>query len=268
MTVGGSGRSAAGRWTDLGPRIGSSAALVVAGVAAIWLGGAWFAAFVAAIVGVIVWELSVMAAADRPVLLAVVAAACTLGTSVLPAGLGLPLALLPVLVGIGRVHRVRVAHALFTALLVLAGYGLVELRDAGSPTWIVWLVLVVAATDIAGYFVGKKIGGPLFWRQVSPKKTWSGIIGGWVAALLVAVAAMALGHGGPELLGIAVALSMASQFGDIAESALKRHVGVKDSSRLLPGHGGFFDRFDGVLGAAVLLLIAGPLAGFPPVGAT
>jgi len=69
---------------------------------------------------------------------------------------------------------------------------------------------------------------------------------------------------GVELIGISVALSMASQMGDIAESAIKRHVGVKDSSNLLPGHGGVFDRFDGMLGAALLLLFVESVTAFPP----
>ena len=66
------------------------------------------------------------------------------------------------------------------------------------------------------------------------------------------------------LIGLSVAVSMASQLGDIAESAIKRRAGVKDSSNLIPGHGGLFDRFDGMLGAALFILIAGQIVGFPP----
>ncbi len=255
---------AGGRFTDLGARLGSSAALAGASIGAVWLGGVWFTLFTAAIVGVIVWELSVMAEARGPQVPAAGATGAVLGLALLPDGLGLPLLILPVLLSFGRLGRVRLAHALFSVLLVLAGYGLVELRGQGDAGWLVWLVLVVIATDVAGYFAGRLIGGPLFWRKVSPKKTWAGTAAGWLAAAAVGGWAMMRGMAGPEVLGIAVALSMAAQLGDIAESALKRHVGVKDSSRLLPGHGGFFDRFDGVLGAAVLLLLAGPLAGFPP----
>ena len=127
-----------------------------------------------------------------------------------------------------------------------------------------WLVLVVAATDVFGYFAGRIFGGPKFWPLVSPKKTWSGTVAGWVSAGLVGAAFMKATGSGVELIGISVALSMASQMGDIAESALKRRVGVKDSSNLLPGHGGMFDRFDGMLGAALLLLLVESFAEFPP----
>jgi phosphatidate cytidylyltransferase len=72
---------------------------------------------------------------------------------------------------------------------------------------------------------------------------------------------------GPEIVGLSVAVAMASQMGDIAQSALKRHVGVKDSSGLLPGHGGVFDRFDGLLGASVFLLLVERVVDFPPVAA-
>jgi phosphatidate cytidylyltransferase len=69
---------------------------------------------------------------------------------------------------------------------------------------------------------------------------------------------------GIGLIGVSIAVSMASQIGDIAESAIKRRAGVKDSSRLIPGHGGLLDRFDGMLGAALFIVIAGQLVGFPP----
>jgi len=253
-----------GRWGDLGARVLSSLVLAVAGIVAIWLGSPVFALFVSAVVGLIVWELSVMAEAPGAVLIGAAAAICCLGVAVLPAGWGLPLVMLPALIGIGQTGKARLAHAIFALLLVLAGYGMIDLRSHYAPGWLIWLVLVVIATDVAGYFVGRRLGGPKFWPKVSPKKTWSGTVGGWVAAALVGAGAIWAGLAGPEVLGVSVALSMASQMGDIAESALKRQVGVKDSSTLLPGHGGFFDRFDGVLGAAVFLLLVEQLIGFPP----
>ena len=98
-----------------------------------------------------------------------------------------------------------------------------------------WLVLLVAATDILGYFAGRILGGPKFWPRVSPKKTWSGTVAGWIGAALIGWVFMARTGSGVELIAISVALSMASQMGDIAESAIKRHVGVKDSSTCCPG---------------------------------
>jgi phosphatidate cytidylyltransferase len=100
---------------------------------------------------------------------------------------------------------------------------------------------------------------------VSPKKTWAGTIAGWIGAALVGLAFAVETGSGYELIGVSVAVSMASQLGDIAESAVKRRHGVKDSSSLLPGHGGIFDRFDGMLGAAVFFLLVEQLVDFPPV---
>ena len=123
-------------------------------------------------------------------------------------------------------------------------------------TW-VWLIAVVVATDVAGCFVGKTIGGPKFWPRVSPKKTWSGTAGGWAAAACVGIAFATHAGFGFAFVVVSVLASMASQIGDIIESAVKRKFGVKDSSNLIPGHGGFLDRFDGMMGAALFVLIAG-----------
>ncbi|MCA8879120.1 MAG: phosphatidate cytidylyltransferase [Rhodobacteraceae bacterium] len=254
-----------GRWGDLGARVLSSLALGLIGIVTVWLGGVVFALFVAAVVGIIVWELTVMAETPGPILIGGVAGMCCLGVALLPPGWGLPLVMLPALLGFGRTRRIRLPHAILSILLVLAGYGMVDLRIAFGAQWLVWLVLVVVATDVAGYFVGRQIGGPKFWPRISPKKTWSGTIGGWVAAALVGAAAAAFGLAGPEIVPVSIALSMAAQMGDIVESAVKRRVGVKDSSALLPGHGGFFDRFDGVLGAAIFLLLVEQLIAFPPI---
>jgi phosphatidate cytidylyltransferase len=128
-----------------------------------------------------------------------------------------------------------------------------------------WLLFVVIVTDVAGYFAGRMLGGPKFWPRVSPKKTWSGTIAGWIGAALVGWIFGALYNGGPYVIYISVAVALGSQLGDIAESAIKRHVGVKDSSSLIPGHGGLLDRFDGMLGAALLLIIIEMFVNFPPV---
>ncbi|MEP2137980.1 MAG: phosphatidate cytidylyltransferase, partial [Erythrobacter sp.] len=108
-------------------------------------------------------------------------------------------------------------------------------------------------------------GGPKFWPKVSPKKTWSGTIAGWIGAAIIGVVYVAWGKAGAEIIGISIALAIAGQLGDVAESALKRRMDVKDSSNILPGHGGMFDRFDSMLGASILLLLMGQVVGFPPV---
>jgi phosphatidate cytidylyltransferase len=116
----------------------------------------------------------------------------------------------------------------------------------------------VWVTDIGGYFAGRGLGGPKLWPRVSPKKTWAGAIGGFVASLAIALgfAVFKLGEIGPLLL-LAAALSIASQLGDLFESAVKRRFGVKDSSQIIPGHGGLLDRLDGFVAAIVLAALIG-----------
>jgi len=125
-----------------------------------------------------------------------------------------------------------------------------------------FVLLVVWAADIGGYFAGRGIGGPKLWPSVSPKKTWAGAVGGFAASLAVAAgfAAFDLGKAGP-LLMLSGALSVVSQLGDLFESAVKRRFGVKDSSHIIPGHGGLMDRLDGFVAAVVVAALFGLLRG-------
>jgi phosphatidate cytidylyltransferase len=124
------------------------------------------------------------------------------------------------------------------------------------------VLLVVWATDIGGYFAGRSIGGPKLWPRVSPKKTWAGAIGSFVASLAVAggFAALDLGKTAPLLL-LGAVLSVVSQLGDLFESAVKRRFGVKDSSHIIPGHGGLLDRLDGFVAAVLVAAILGFVRG-------
>jgi phosphatidate cytidylyltransferase len=253
-------------WDDLKPRLISGVVMVGVGLLSVWLGGYWFHALTVAVCGVMVWELVGMLDEQRnatPVVLGVVAGSALLVAIEVPISFGLPLLLLPSMVGIGRMERGGVTYAVFTAAILLAGYGLMALRDDFGLTWMAWLVSVVVVTDIAGYFAGRIIGGPKFWPRVSPKKTWSGTLAGWAGAALVGLVFASATTAGAGLMGISIAVAMASQLGDIAESAVKRRTGVKDSSNLIPGHGGLLDRFDGMLGAALFIVIVGQLTGLP-----
>jgi phosphatidate cytidylyltransferase len=129
-------------------------------------------------------------------------------------------------------------------------------------TALFFLLLVVWASDIGGYFAGRAIGGPKLWPRVSPKKTWAGAIGGFTGSLAVAGAFAAAGAGktGP-LLALGASLSVISQLGDLFESAVKRRFGVKDSSHIIPGHGGLLDRLDGFVAVVVVAAILGFLRG-------
>ena len=137
---------------------------------------------------------------------------------------------------------------------------LVRLDQGQGFTALTFVLLIVWVTDIAGYFVGRGMGGPKLWPRVSPKKTWAGALGGFAASLGVSAGfvGMGLGRTGPILL-VGAALSIASQLGDLFESAVKRRFGVKDSSQLIPGHGGLMDRLDGFVAAIVLAAILGLL---------
>jgi phosphatidate cytidylyltransferase len=145
---------------------------------------------------------------------------------------------------------------------------LVRLDQTSGFAALILVLLVVWVTDIGGYFAGRGIGGPKLWPRVSPKKTWAGAIGGFALSLVTAgaFAAAGIGKAGPLLL-LAAVLSIASQLGDLFESAVKRRFGVKDSSQIIPGHGGLLDRLDGFVAAVVLAAIFGLLrAGADGVG--
>jgi len=139
---------------------------------------------------------------------------------------------------------------------------LVRLDAVHGFAALVLVLLVVWVSDIGGYFAGRGIGGPKLWPRVSPKKTWAGAAGGLAASLAVACgfAAFDIGRIGP-LLMLSGALSVVSQLGDLFESAVKRRFDVKDSSHIIPGHGGLMDRLDGFVAAVVVAALFGLLRG-------
>jgi phosphatidate cytidylyltransferase len=143
---------------------------------------------------------------------------------------------------------------------------LVRLDQVYGFVALILILLIVWVTDIGGYFAGRGIGGPKLWPRVSPKKTWAGAIGGFAASLFVAAGFAAFSKIDPTLklgplLLLGAVLSVASQLGDLFESAVKRRFGVKDSSHIIPGHGGLLDRLDGFVAAVVLAAIFGFLRG-------
>jgi phosphatidate cytidylyltransferase len=154
------------------------------------------------------------------------------------------------------------AAGFFYAAAAQIASELVRLDQASGFAALILILLLVWVTDIGGYFAGRSIGGPKLWPRISPKKTWAGAIGGFVASLVIAAGFAALGLGKTvPLLVLGAVLSVASQFGDLFESAVKRRFGVKDSSHIIPGHGGLLDRLDGFVAAVVLAAIFGFLRG-------
>lgn len=139
-------------------------------------------------------------------------------------------------------------------LIVAACAAIYALREGlGGLDAVVWLVVLVTATDVGAYAAGRTIGGPKLAPRISPNKTWAGLLGG-MAGAAAATAALGLIGTAPVAGVVAAALlAAAAQAGDLSESWAKRRAGVKDSGRLIPGHGGLLDRLDGYLTAAPAL---------------
>ncbi|MBR1220040.1 phosphatidate cytidylyltransferase [Bradyrhizobium sp. U87765 SZCCT0131] len=248
-------------------RVAAAVVLAPLTVGIAYLGGwLWALLVLAAAVGLYVeWLTIVGAARNTAVLVAGVVALLVGGlcmvhwiavaAAVMAAGL--------VVVAIaGGERRVWAATGLAYAACALVASDLVRGDAETGFLALMFVLLVVWVTDIGGYFAGRGIGGPKLWPRVSPKKTWAGAIGGLVGSLVVAAvfAVLGLGRMGP-LLALASVLSVVSQLGDLFESAVKRTFGVKDSSHIIPGHGGLLDRLDGFVAAIVFAALVGALRG-------
>jgi phosphatidate cytidylyltransferase len=251
-------------------RVRVAAALVLAPLAiALAYAGGWFwtALVVLAAAALFVEWLSVVGARTLPVTAAGVAMLCGAGWfqaarseaayAFVMAGLGTAAVAL-----LAPSRRGWAALGSFYAFAALMASLAVRLDQSWGFAALMFVLLVVWGTDIGGYFAGRSIGGPRLWPRVSPRKTWAGAIGGFLASLALAAgfAAAGLGRTGPVLL-LGGILSIASQLGDLFESAVKRRFGVKDSSHIIPGHGGLLDRLDGFVAAIVLAAILGFLRG-------
>ena len=213
--------------SNLTLRVISSAVMAPVTIAVAWIGGWLFVLFWAAAACIVLWEWSHLVIGARPVRYATFAAWMLAGLA-------------------------------YAGVLLLAP--LVLRRDPALGFMaLIFLFAVVWATDIAAYFAGRAIGGPRLWVAVSPNKTWSGAVGGALGGVAAGLAACALGKLdlAPRLAAVAFALSVASQAGDLLESAIKRHFGAKDASHLIPGHGGLMDRLDGFLTAGLLAAMVG-----------
>ncbi|MEO1640429.1 MAG: phosphatidate cytidylyltransferase [Pseudomonadota bacterium] len=256
------------KWDDLTVRLISSAAMVVVGAAGVILGGVWFQMLVVFVTAVMVWELWMMIRPNEPtkgMLLAALVASVMSGQLTQESMWGMLFFLVVPVIGATQLRTEIKTFFIFALGIQLAGWGLVHFREDYGFFWLLWLMSVVIVTDIFGYFAGKAVGGPKFWPAISPKKTWSGTVAGWIGAAGVGAIFAMFTNAGLWIILISMVLSFAGQMGDIAESALKRRMGVKDSSTLIPGHGGLFDRFDALLGASLFLILVADVFDVPGV---
>jgi phosphatidate cytidylyltransferase len=256
------------------------AALILAPltIAIAYAGGWWWAVLVTATaIGLYIEWLMIVGALQKPAApqpalrdrIAAVVGAVALALAGLAVAAGwIGVAMAVAVVGIAGAiatspgHRIWTGGGLVYSALALGASVLVRVDPEYGFIALIFVLLVVWVTDIGGYFAGRGIGGPKLWPRVSPKKTWAGAIGGLAASLLIALAAAALGFGNRlTLLLLASVLSVVSQLGDLFESAVKRRFGVKDSSHIIPGHGGLLDRLDGFVAAIVVAAVIGLLRG-------
>jgi len=267
-------KDGAGASPDMGARLGGDFVLrLVSGLAMgaivalfTFTGMVPFAVLVAAVTVVLSWEWGRLVhgrAADLVIAVhmgavgvaAVLAAAGFAGLGLLALPIG---AILAMLLSLGR-------NSLFSALGVfyagLPAVALIWLRSDVSLGLlaVIFVIIVVIASDTAGFLSCRLLGGPKLWPRVSPNKTWAGFIGALVASSIVgALFWFAVPDGSAvRLAAVGAMLSFVAQVGDLAESAFKRRFGAKDSSSLIPGHGGVMDRVDGLVAAATAVGLAG-----------
>jgi phosphatidate cytidylyltransferase len=245
-------------------RVLAAAVLVPLALGLAYAGGVLWAALVTlAVIGLFLeWLMVVGALRER--LVAVAGAVAFLLAGACLALARMELALLAAVAGLvavaalskqGRLWAIAgflyAGSALFAAILLRAD------SEMGFAA-LVFLLLVVWATDIGGYFAGRGIGGPKLWPRVSPNKTWAGAVGGFLGSLVIAAGFAIAGVGRTvPLLVLAGVLSVAGQLGDLLESAVKRRFGVKDSSHIIPGHGGLLDRLDSLVAVLAVAAVFG-----------
>jgi phosphatidate cytidylyltransferase len=253
---------------SLPARVASAIVLGPLAIVVLVLGWPWFDLLVALCAGILAWEWSRVCCGQTGIygfgLITLMIGAALMVAQAPDWALALPL-----LGALGGAYRVKAAQrrplwlavgSLYIGIPVVC---LVWIRlDTGWET-VLWLFLIVWTTDSAAYVFGRLIGGARLWPAVSPNKTWAGFVGGVLSAgMLGALAAWGLGAPMDEGTAVikvallALLLGVVSQAGDLIESAFKRRFSVKDSSDLIPGHGGLLDRLDGLMAATPALALA------------
>jgi phosphatidate cytidylyltransferase len=256
-----------GGFKNLGLRLRSAAIFAPPVFAAVYFGSPWFDILVIAAALLMAWEWARMCSGGRFTLvgwamescIAVCLLALYVNQLMLALVVAAVAACLAGLVAVARRHEspARIAlGAVLISLFCLAFLWIRSFPGAGLEL-VVWLVLAVWFTDAGGYFFGRTIGGPKLAPRISPNKTWAGLAGGILLAVIWSCIWL-VWQGGQEVLPVvaaAFAIAVLAQAGDLSVSAVKRRFGVKDTGGLIPGHGGILDRLDG-------MLLTGPATAF------
>jgi phosphatidate cytidylyltransferase len=257
--------------TDLGPRVVSAVVLIALALVAAYLGGIGFALFWLVAAAGIHFEWQRMVAVPGAAVRFGIGAACLAFVAYLVAMGAEQAALLTIALGTPVVGALSVRGRRVWAAAGLAYAGAVliavlELRNSGplaigtdelGLTAVLWLFAVVWSHDVMAYFGGRLIGGPKLWPRISPSKTWAGTATGIVSGALAGAAMAPVPGSGVPCFILGLLCALAAGAGDILESAIKRRFGLKDSSHVIPGHGGVMDRLDGFAAAAVLAALVG-----------
>ena len=252
------------RWPDLLPRLLSAVVMAVLALGTAIVGGHVFVLFWLLAAAAVLWEWQNLIGAGRAALrfgigavtLAVVvpfAAGGALLVGMLVLALGLLVEAVAAPAGLRGLSVAGLAYAAALAIAVT----LLRASFPGGLEAILWLFAVVWGTDVMAYFGGRLVGGPKLWPRLSPAKTWSGFLIGISAGAGLGVGVSPAGTHHGAVMAMGVAAGALAQGGDLFESALKRRYGVKDASRLIPGHGGVMDRLDGFIVAASFAAVVG-----------
>lgn len=258
-----------GALRDLGPRFLSAIVMVALALGSAWLGGHVFALFWMIAGFAVFWEWQRMVGGAQERYRLIVGGLALAVAAQLSLTLKADIAVLVILVGAvivallaGREKALWAGPGLVYAGAMVISVCVLRSSFFEGPTSILWAFAVVWGTDVMAYFGGRLIGGPKLWPRISPGKTWSGLICGVIcgAGLGVSVVQYWRTAGEINLLPVflvGILAGLAAQGGDLFESGMKRHFGVKDSSQLIPGHGGAMDRLDGFIVAVTLAAIIG-----------
>ena len=248
---------AEGKRSDLGVRTAIGAVLAIVAITVLWLGGVvlWAVLTLVAVIALIEWAGLVRAHRAR---LGIGLIVLLLGMShALPMLWGTDrstLALLLIAAMLMALFPKAWSTALGVGYIGTAAIAILFLREQPLGFMLaLWTLAIVWATDIGAYFAGRAIGGAKLAPTISPNKTWAGLAGGMIAAAVVGALIGKIGHLPVITFWLGAPLAVLAQLGDLLESGMKRHAGLKDSGHILPGHGGLLDRIDGMLPVAILV---------------